>query len=182
MLQKEREKEAGRPVTVEAAAPGFPTLLPAPSGGGVEASGEALDPSLLLVGDEKGRTHIYLGGSVRLGSVETGGSVMSTNVIPKADPEGGTRLAIVGHDFETDQLRLSTARLRLPPTTVLMISQSTALRRHLAHACESLQQARVLWDEARRLGKAWLDRLAELSKSHGGKVISDSVTPDLTGD
>ena len=171
MLQKEREKEAGRPVTLEAAAPSFPTLLPAPSSGVIEGQEEELQRSLLLVGDERGRTHVFLGGSVRLGSIETGGNVLAANVVPSPGPSdsGRTTISIVSHDFETDELRMSAATVRLPPTTLLMVRQSSALRRHLAHACEALQQARVLWDEARRLGKAWMERLSELSKNHGGK-------------
>lgn len=89
MLERERAKEAQRALNLrEAAADGFPTVLTDVRRGETGGTGDEnvksmlrargedhqeTEKSLLCVGDEEGKLHLYLGGSVFLGTVDVGG-------------------------------------------------------------------------------------------------------------
>lgn len=176
MLQKEREKEAGRPLDMSVAAKAFPTLVPGLDNDRDDASAnKPRQLTVLLAGDNKGEVHIYLDGSVFLGSVQVkdGSSVIGTVIRPDATC---TMIAVVGSTPLAPplaKLSLSYIQLSLPPTLVHIAEQSTMLRQSLAHAFEALQEARTLWDESRRIGKSWLARLADLSRAQA------SASPSL---
>lgn len=96
MLQKEREKEAGRPLDMSVAAKAFPTLVPGLDNDRDDASAnKPRQLTVLLAGDNKGEVHIYLDGSVFLGSVQVkdGSSVIGTVIRPDATC---TMIAVVG--------------------------------------------------------------------------------------
>lgn len=163
-LQRERDKEAGRALDLPTSAEGFPTLLP--SGETEQETGS----SILLVGDTNGSVHLYLGGSVFLGSVvlEPGHTVASISVLPSSSST--IRISVLLSSLS--YLRSRSFNLTLPPSLDVFARHSTLLRVAIEHAFEALQEVRVLWDESRRIGRAWLARLAELSKSHGSEFSS----------
>lgn len=185
MLLREREKEAGRALDLTLAAKEFPTLLPAGSRETDKSSGA----SVLLVGDAQGRVHLYLGGSVYLGSVGSSPllddttRVVGATVLPSSS-SSTTRIAILlsspiaSSDSNTTSVITKMFSLSFPPTLEIFTQQSTMLRNAIQHAFELLQEARVLWDESRRIGKAWLARLAELSKTQTGESTA-SLPPLL---
>lgn len=177
MLLREREKEAGRALDMTLAAKDFPTLLPA----GSKETDESSGASVLLVGDAQGRVHLYLGGSVHLGSIGSSpllnerSRVVGATVLPSSSST--TRIAIFlsippASTSNLSSLVTKTFSLSFPPTLEIFTQQSTMLRTAIQHTFESLQEARVLWDESRRIGKAWLARLAELSKTQIGESAS----------
>lgn len=167
---------------MEAAAKEFPTLLPAPEGAKEEngkADGSAAPASVLLVGDEQGSVHLYLGGSVFLGTVvlEQGSKVVGVTVLPSSSSTTRVAVLLSSPSPSPTQLATKTFSLSLPPSLEIFTQQSSMLRTHIQHAFEALQEARTLWDESRRIGKAWLARLAELSKSHGGALATFPLLP-----
>lgn len=196
MLERERAKEAQRPLSMQDAAERFPTLLPAArvddegAGGFGDPKaramlrlrehgdeGDAVEHTVLCVGDEKGGVHLFLGGSVYLGTVEVGGPVLAVTALPSTTTPASAAFAI---HFSTPTSPLSVRHLSLPlPATLSsVLRQSSALRALLQHAFDALQDARSLWDEARRIGKGWLQRIADVSRPHGGAPLSPcSLTP-----
>ena len=180
MLQREREKEMGRALEMQVSAPSFPTLLPIDETGGKKESekrkkGEAVQASVLLVGTDEGSVHLYLGGTVLLGTVklEEGARVLGLTVLPSSSST--TRISVLLSSPQQDPsastlaLKTRSFALSLPPSLELFTQTASLLRSHVSHAFETLQEARALWDESRRIGKAWLARLGELSKGHGGR-------------
>lgn len=169
MLQKEREKEAGRPLNLQESATVFPTLLPSDGIAPASASkqSQATSSSVLLVGDASGAVHLYLGGSVYLGTVqlESGSQVVGVAVLPSTST--ATRLSVT---TQSERVTLHRVALDLPPTLELITQQSTSLRSTIQHAFDALQEARALWDESRRIGKAWMARLADVSKTHASEL------------
>ncbi|SCZ90941.1 BZ3500_MvSof-1268-A1-R1_Chr1-3g02404 [Microbotryum saponariae] len=181
MLQKEREKDMGKPLILNEAAPRFPTLLEES-----RAKGEQGQGSVLVVGQGGGKVTIYYGGSVMLGTVDVGEGldqvqVHGSTTLPWDETEAGTALRnpprgtfrislLVSSNDPADPTsrdwRDRQIKFDLPPTLHLLMTQSTELHRHISHAFEALQSVRTLWDEARRLGKSWLSRISEMSKAH----------------
>ncbi|ORY85393.1 anaphase-promoting complex, cyclosome, subunit 4-domain-containing protein [Leucosporidium creatinivorum] len=162
MLQREREKEMGRAIDLKVASPGFPTLLPSDAPGSTVKE-EEKEQSLLLVGTNTGDLHLYLGGSIHLGSIPLASQIESITI-----PASSSQLSILlSTPLPSPSLTARTLSLPLPPSLHLLAQSATSLRFHLNYACEALQEARGLWEESRRIGKAWLSRLGELSKSHG---------------
>lgn len=161
-LLKEREKEAGRVLKLSLPAPSFPTLLEIPR----NEDGEREKATMLLVGDDVGKVHVYFGGSVYLGSLDLGGEsrVVGASLLPSTSTS--TRIAVLLTN--PSNIRYEAVQLSLPPTLEVLAEQSTHLHALLQHAFESLQSMKVAWDESRRIGKAWMARLAELGKAHAG--------------
>ncbi|GAA6047339.1 hypothetical protein JCM3770_001895 [Rhodotorula araucariae] len=182
MLERERAKEAQRALNMQDAAARFPTLLP-PARAGDDGTTEAGDPkvratlrawggdgneadeTVLCVGDEDGGMHLYLGGSVYLGSVAAGARLVGTTVLPS--PSATTASFALHLSSASAPLSVLHLSLPLPPSLSAVLRQSTALRAHLQYAFDALQDARGLWDEARRIGKGWLQRIADVSRPHG---------------
>ncbi|GAA5834295.1 hypothetical protein JCM9279_004274 [Rhodotorula babjevae] len=187
MLERERAKEAQRPLSMQDAVERFPTLLPAARPEDEAASGEgggdpkvramvrprleggeadAVEHTVLCVGDEKGGCHMFLGGSVYLGSVDVGGPVIAITSLPSSSPVPCASFA-VHLSTSASPLAVRVLALPLPPTLSTILRQSSALRALLQHAFDALQDTRNLWDEARRIGKGWLQRIADVSRPHG---------------
>lgn len=194
MLERERAKEAQRPLNLREAAPRFPTLLPAhrleessdecdskvlallsrrsePDAAGRDQSSEP-EQTIACVCGQDGDVQLLLGGSIHLGSIAVGGRALAVTPLPPstASPSSSSfaiRLAIHIVDA-SDQLLVKTITVPVPATLELVVRQSTALRAILDHAFEALQESRNLWDEARRIGKGWLQRFADVSRPHGG--------------
>ncbi|GAA5914814.1 hypothetical protein JCM8208_005711 [Rhodotorula glutinis] len=186
MLERERAKEAQRPLSMQDAAERFPTLLPGARVEDEGASGAGGDPkvramlrpraeggeadavehTVLCVGDEKGGCHLFLGGSVYLGSVDAGGPIVAITSLPLPSPSATASFA-VHLSTSTSPLSVRELSLPLPATLSAVLRQSSALRALLQHAFDALQDARNLWDEARRIGKGWLQRIADVSRPHG---------------
>ncbi|GAA6011335.1 hypothetical protein JCM8202_003987 [Rhodotorula sphaerocarpa] len=192
MLERERAKEAQRPLNLREAAPRFPTLLPAhrleessdecdskvlallsrrsePDAAGRDQSSEP-EQTIACVCGQDGDVQLLLGGSIHLGSIAVGGRALAVTPLPPstASPSSSSfaiRLAIHIVDA-SDQLLVKTITVPVPATLELVVRQSTALRAILDHAFEALQESRNLWDEARRIGKGWLQRLADISRPH----------------
>ncbi|BGP44776.1 hypothetical protein JCM10450v2_000590 [Rhodotorula kratochvilovae] len=180
MLERERAKEAQRVLSMQDAAGRFPTLLP--SARVDDDAAEAGDPkvramlrvrgaegdegkeTVLCVGDEAGGVHLYLGGSVYLGSIDAGAPVIGITALPSAPATPSFALHL---SSPSSPLSVRALSLPLPPSLPVVLAQSTALRAHLQHAFDALQDARGLWDEARRIGKGWLQRVADVSRPHG---------------
>ncbi|KAI5476372.1 anaphase-promoting complex component Cut20/Apc4 [Pseudohyphozyma bogoriensis] len=171
LLQKEREKEAGRALDLVQSAPGFPTLLPIPSEEDGTNESDKLVETVLLIGDDRGVLHVYLGGAVLLGTVvlTPGSTVVGATVPPSSTPSTFSRVAIVLSSSSAPTPRLSTTTLTftLPPSLAVFAQQSASLHTSISHAFEAFQEVRLLWDESRRVGKAWISRLADLGKPHG---------------
>lgn len=160
MLQREREKEQGRPVEMKTAAPRFPTFV----------DDRRVDElSLLVAGDEGGRVHLFLNGSVLLGSIEVGQPVRGSQVLPSTPGAPSQALAVLLESGTA--LSLRTVDLALPPALVVLAAQSSMLRSALQHAMDALQHARVGWDESRRIGKGWLGRLSETSRAQASTFL-----------
>lgn len=160
MLLRERAKEAGRVLDINLAAPRFPALIAGPGE-------EELEHSILVVGDKCGTVHLYLGGSVHIGNITLQGTTTIAQVTLLPSTDTTCRIALLLSDTKLAS-SLTTISLALPSTTLLVAQQATLLREMLGHAFGALQEARVLWDEARRIAVAWLARLAELGQPHGG--------------
>ncbi|GAA5976800.1 hypothetical protein JCM11641_000875 [Rhodosporidiobolus odoratus] len=184
MLERERAKEAQRALNVREACKavgGFPGALERVRVGeigweGDERVGQALrgneegegeGRTVLVVGDNQGGLALFLGGSVYLGSISlrsSGTYVAGVRLVPPSAPN---TLDFVIHSAAPNSLSLKTLSLPLPPTLVALLSLSTALRAHVSHIFEALQEARNLWDEARRIGKGWLQRITDVARPHG---------------
>ncbi|GAA6058705.1 hypothetical protein JCM10212_003393 [Sporobolomyces blumeae] len=185
MLERERAKEAQRALNLRAAASeGFPTFLSdvrpdetsSTGDGRVKAmmtrKGEEHDETeetILCVGDEAGQVHLYLGGSVYLGSVETGegNSVVGLTVWEPSPSSSTATIRLAVHTSTSSSLAVRDLILTAPPTFELVVRQSSAMRATIQHAFEALQEVRNLWDEARRIGKGWLQRVADVSRPQG---------------
>ncbi|CEQ38948.1 SPOSA6832_00426 [Sporobolomyces salmonicolor] len=188
MLERERAKEAQRVLNLREATPGgFPTVLPdgrpddaAQTGdagvrGMLRVKGETQDETektVLCVGDSQGMVHLYLGGSVFLGSVNAGEGdfIVGITVLHSSPSSTSAHLAIYTALSASESISpLSLRRLSfpLPPSLQLVIRQSSALRATIQHVFEALQEVRDLWDEARRIGKGWLQRITDVSRPHG---------------
>ena len=185
MLERERAKEAQRVLNIrDAAFGGFPTLLsdvrPDEMGNTgdekvksmLRSSGEAHDETektVLCIGDEDGKLHLYLGGSVFLGTVPIGEStsIVGLQVLPSSSSKA--RFAVYSASSST--LSISRLSLPIPPSLQLVLRQSSALRATIQHAFEAFQEVRNLWDEARRIGKGWLQRIADVSRPQGGELL-----------
>ncbi|GAA5995013.1 uncharacterized protein JCM10292_004488 [Rhodotorula paludigena] len=179
MLERERAKEAQRPLSMKDAAERFPTVPPpARTAEEVDELGDAKvraavdlgsataeGQTVLCVGDDKGGVHLYLAGSVYLGSVTVAGPVRAITAIPSTS---ASTASFAIHCAPTPtSLAVQRLAVPLPPSLDTVLRQSTALRAHLEHAFEALQEARNHWDEARRIGKGWLQRIADLSRPNG---------------
>ncbi|GAA5876329.1 hypothetical protein JCM3774_003724 [Rhodotorula dairenensis] len=194
MLERERAKEAQRPLSMRDAAPQFPTLLPsidaldaanetddlkilamlgkrradddvAPSKDGSVPT--AREQTLSLLAGEKGDVQLFFGGCVQLGSVHVGGRVLAVIPIPPSPAHPiDSRVAVHVAD-PSGQVAVRILSVSLRPTLGVVVRQSSASRAFLEHAFEALQEARNLWDEARRIGKGWLQRVADVSRPHG---------------
>lgn len=198
MLERERAKEAQRPLNMRDAAPRFPTLLPSVDtldGANEEddtkvlamlgtreddeavptkdSSGMAApEQTLSCLAGEKGDIQLLLGGCIQLGSVNVGGRVLAVTAIPPSSSEPtASRLALHVVD-SSGNLAVRILSVTLQPTLEIVVRQSSASRAILEHAFEALQEARNLWDEARRIGKGWLQRIADVSRPHGGEPSS----------
>ncbi|GAA6032826.1 hypothetical protein JCM8097_000815 [Rhodosporidiobolus ruineniae] len=189
MLERERAKEAQRALSVveatKGAEGGWPTVLLPPSSsahGGDECAGdlvvrEALRPgvgaratqTLLVVGDRRGAVHLFLGGSVLLGSfpiAEAGGAAIAAASLLPSSPSA-LHLSLHLLSPSASSLAVRPLSLPLPPSLPTLLALSTSLLAHLSHAFEALQEARNAWDEARRIGKGWLQRVKDVSRPHG---------------
>lgn len=173
-LLKEREKLAGRALNLSESAPGFPGLLPEERNRLVERK----DMDLLVIADRLGRVHLYLGGSFLFATInfDVTTEIVNAAVFPSTD---GTTLRLALLSRSESLLNTSIIVLQLPQTLSLFLKEVTALRELLQHCFKALQEARVLWDEARRIGTAWLGRLTDLSADHGGEFISERVETKL---
>ncbi|GAA5923221.1 uncharacterized protein JCM15063_003574 [Sporobolomyces koalae] len=187
MLERERAKEAQRALNLrEAAIGGFPTVLSDQRPDEVEATGDAhvramlrtkgarhdeTERSLLCVGDDKGYVHLYLGGNIYVGSVDhrrpTGEStaIVGVRVLPTSPDNSKVQFAV--YTADPMELLFEQMSLPIPPSLRVIIRQSSALRATLQHAFEALQEVRNLWDESRRIGKGWLQRVADVSRPQG---------------
>ncbi|GAA5908343.1 uncharacterized protein JCM6883_004356 [Sporobolomyces salmoneus] len=185
MLERERAKEAQRVLNLrEATSPGgFPSVLsdvrPDELGGTgdekvkamLRVKGERHDEterSILCVGDEEGKLHLYLGGSVYLGTVDAGGEgngIVGIRVLPSTSTSSTVRFLVQISSAET--LVCRQLSLPIPSSLELVIRQSSAIRSTIQHAFEALQEVRNLWDESRRIGKGWLQRVADVSRPQG---------------
>ena len=196
MLERERAKEAQRPLSMRDAAPRFPTLLPSVDtlDGANEDddakvlamlgkragddpvptkdSGGVLEQTLSCLAGEKGDVQLLFGGCIQLGSVNVGGRVLAVTAIPPSSSEPtASRLAL--HVVNpSGNLTVRIMSVTLQPTLEIVVRTSSASRAILEHAFEALQEARNLWDEARRIGKGWLQRIADVSRPHGGEPSS----------
>ncbi|GAA5850232.1 hypothetical protein JCM8547_001052 [Rhodosporidiobolus lusitaniae] len=195
MLERERAKEAQRALSIRDACvgieggAGWPTMVvPLRTGGGEgdeqveeamrfarrereEVGGRGGGKTLLVVGDSEGKVHLYLGGSVFLGSFPASlsssspSSILHLSLLPSSSPTS-LRLALYSSPTPSS-LSLHPLSLTLPPSLSSIVALSTALHSHTLHAFSALQEARNAWDEARRIGKGWLVRLADVSRPHG---------------
>lgn len=174
-LLREREKEAGRILNLNTSAPKFPILLEVPSSG----SGGAGKNSILIIGDSNGKIHLYLGGSVFLGSfsISDESSIVSATILPSSpsattattsSTKNSTEIKISLLLSSPSKLSSKTLTISLPNSLEILTQQSTNLKLKLEHAFEALQEVKVLWDESRRIGKVWMARLDELGGFHGG--------------
>ncbi|GAA6001909.1 hypothetical protein JCM10207_002375 [Rhodosporidiobolus poonsookiae] len=191
MLERERAKEAQRALSLADACGGagaWPTLVPVERGDGALSEtgdekvrammrvgrGEGAERSVLCVGDDEGRVHLYLGGSVFLGSfplsLSTAANIASTSLLPSA-----SSFTLHTHLLAASALSIIPLHIPLPPTLQLVLRVSSALRACVAHAFEALQEARGLWDEARRLGKGWVQRVADTARPHGVTTPAPSL-------
>lgn len=196
MLERERAKEAQRALNLRESSGtnGFPTVLsdvrPEEVGGsgdervrsmlrerGDEGQGERqeTDKTILCVGDEGGMVHLYLGGNVFLGTVkagEEGMGIVGVRVLPPLPRDGSSSTTARFAVYLASDTTLSTRRLSLPipPSLQLVVRQASAVRATVQHAFEALQEVRNLWDEARRIGKGWLQRVADVSRPQGGEA------------
>lgn len=152
MLAKERDKEATRPLEFAklAAEVHLPVLAPTSSA----QQGEQSSNSLLFVGN-----YAWLDGSIYIGRLRSPRS--HSLVIPRAPP---LQLASVASG---SLCALSSPQV--PRTLVLLVRSISRLRNYLQHACDALHESRVAFDEARRVAKAWLSRVAELGRGAGWK-------------
>ncbi|GAA5835238.1 hypothetical protein JCM11251_006654 [Rhodosporidiobolus azoricus] len=178
MLERERAKEAQRVLSVAMACPaGWPKLLsssPAshPADQAERVSGaEGERWTLLVVGTSAGKVHLFLSGSIFLGTLS----------LPSPSPLLGVSLLPSSSTPTLSLLSPSTAHptpLHLPASLPPLLSLSTSLHTHLSHTLSSIQSARQEWDEARRLGKSWMQRIADVSRPHG--VLAPPGTQLLT--
>ncbi|BGP21642.1 hypothetical protein JCM10295v2_000517 [Rhodotorula toruloides] len=195
MLERERAKEAQRPLNLPSAIGGgarFPRL--AATGGttvgtdapefGDEAVKTALrlregeggrfldENSVLCVGGANGAVDVFLGGSVYLGTLDVNGKVYAITVFPysASDLAEPAISLLVHHSTSFAPLTISRLTIPTPSTLAAVLHLSTALSAHFEHAFEALQGARNMWDEARRIGKGWLQRIADVSRPHGVKT------------
>ncbi|BGP12724.1 hypothetical protein JCM10213v2_000641 [Rhodosporidiobolus nylandii] len=174
MLERERAKEAQRALSLRDACAGeggFPAWMAVPPAGGEEGDGDPLireamrsrgvQGSVLVVGDSAGRMHLFLGGSVFLGTspASSSSAILSVSLLSSSS----NALDLTAHS----PIASRALRVPLPPTLPLLLNLSTALRAHLSHAFSALQEARNTWDEARRIGKGWLQRVTDVARPHG---------------
>lgn len=186
MLERERAKEAQRALNLRESAPsGFPTLLIDRRPDQFEGTGDEnvkamlrtrslehdeTEKTVLCVGDEDGKLHLYLGGSVFLGSIDvgdTGNAIIQIRVLP---PTSSSAIRFLIHLSSNLQLYSRQLALPVPSSIQLVIRQSSAIRATIQHAFEALQEVRNLWDESRRIGKGWLQRVADVSRPQGGEA------------
>lgn len=198
MLERERAKEAQRPLNMREAAPRFPTLLPSVDTLdiasedddakvlamlGERAEDDAVptkvggrmttpEQTLSCLAGEKGDVQLLLGGCIQLGSVNVGGRVLAVTAIPPSSAEATASRLALHVVAPSGNLAVRILSITLQPTLELVVRQSSASRAILEHAFEALQEARNLWDEARRIGKGWLQRIADVSRPHGGEHSS----------
>lgn len=169
MLQREREKEAGRPLNLQESAPNFPSLLSQPSpersNPHLPHKAEDTSASVLAVGHSNGEVHMYLGGTVLLGTIRLGEGHRIAKVCALPSTSASARFAVTTSSVA--DLSMHKFELTIPSSLEMLTRHATLLRYLIQHAFEALQEARALWDESRRIGKAWMARLADLSKSHG---------------
>lgn len=196
MLERERAKEAQRPLSMRDAAPRFPTLSPSVDALGTANETDDLkvlamlgqrrtddevalakdgsvpaahEHTLSFLAGNKGDVQLFFGGCVQLGSVHVGGRVLAVTAIPPSPMHPHqSRIAVHVAD-PSGLLAVRIVSVSLRPTLGIVARQSSAARAILEHAFEALQEARNLWDEARRIGKGWLQRIADVSRPHGGK-------------
>ncbi|PRQ72613.1 Anaphase-promoting complex, cyclosome, subunit 4-domain containing protein [Rhodotorula toruloides] len=189
MLERERAKEAQRALNMQSAigeGGRFPRLAAAaetadagdaPSFGdgavravlrlrkGKDGSDE---DSVLCAGGEDGAVHVFLGGSVYLGSIDVGGNVLAITAVPSSPDLAEPAISLlVHHSIPSAPLAISRLHIPTPSTLPTVLHVSTTLNAHFEHAFEALQGARNMWDEARRIGKGWLQRIADVSRPHG---------------
>lgn len=163
LLLKEREKEAGRKLEIPLT---FPTLLPRIAELDPEREGE-----LLLLATESGQLRFYLGGTIYIGDYRLPPSASLLNACIHPTPSSShttTQISLLVISAETKAISSIPLSLHLPPTWSLLAEQVTLVRSLLHGGFESFQEARGLWEESRRIGKAWVGRLTELSKGHEG--------------
>ncbi|CDR39216.1 RHTO0S04e02916g1_1 [Rhodotorula toruloides] len=190
MLERERAKEAQRALSMRSAigeegrfprlaamggalvgtdAPEFgdeavrAILRPQESG-----DGRAEDESVLCAGGADGAVHVFLGGSVYLGSIGVGGKVHAITAVPSSPDLAEPAISVlVHHSTSSTPLAVSRVDIPTPSTLPTVLHVSSTLSAHFEHAFEALQGARNMWDEARRIGKGWLQRIADVSRPHG---------------
>jgi len=195
MLERERAKEAQRSLNIrEAATNGFPTLLSDARSiqreGGTTGDdkvktmlkigrrNDETEKSILCVGDESGKLHLYLGGSVYLGTVDVDGSeIVGIQFLPSLSTTSSTSsnsstARFLIHTSSNSILSSRHLSLPVPSSLRLVVRQSSALRATIQHAFEALQEVRNLWDESRRIGKGWLQRVTDVSRPQGGESFS----------
>ncbi|KAK4058070.1 hypothetical protein OIO90_000809 [Microbotryomycetes sp. JL221] len=167
MLQKEREKDAGRPINLQASATtSWSNLLPMKQTQTTDVEVSKLD-SLLIVGDSEGNVHLYLDGTVHVSSINIGieSKVVSATVINSSNNKSSPQLVICFIQNSTT-FKSQTIDINLPTTMSQFVQQTDLLGQLMKHAMDGLQEARTLWDESRRLSKGWLSRISDLSSSH----------------
>lgn len=176
LLLKEREKEAGRKLEIPQ---NFPTLLPRTAETDADREGE-----LLLLSTESGQLRFYLGGTIYIGShqLPPSTSLLGASLHPDPAPphpststSTTTQLSLLVFSTTTHTIASLPLSNQLPPTWSLLAEQVTLVRSLLHAAFESFQEARGLWEESRRIGKAWVGRLNELSKANKGASALSAV-------
>ncbi|KAM0793203.1 hypothetical protein ACM66B_000673 [Microbotryomycetes sp. NB124-2] len=164
MLQKEREKEAGRPLQMATSAKGWPALLPSKQLDRDKMADWSLS-SALVIGVAQGATHVYLEGTIFLATIaiEPNTMVAAAQVVNVRGQQPRICLSVLDSD---SQLLHRTLQPKLPAHLCQFLVQADLLRQMTQHAVDGLQEGRTVWDESRRLGKGWLARINDLSSSH----------------
>ncbi|KAK4054867.1 hypothetical protein OIV83_000791 [Microbotryomycetes sp. JL201] len=164
MLQREREKEAGRALQMITSAKNWPALLPLKQVDPERLPEWALS-SVLLIGDTAGTVHIFLEGTIYLASVglEQDSSIVAVQLVNSPGQQPRICVSVVRSGSQLLQTMLQP---KLPAHMCQFLVQVDLLRQMMQHAVDALQEGRTIWDESRRLGKGWLSRISDLSSSH----------------
>lgn len=131
--------------------------------------------SLLAITDAHA-THLFLDGTICLGSVPSGGGGGSTLIGGDATELALLAPALVG----------ATLRLPLVGSTQYAVSAlaqlSTAVHTHLAYACDACEVARHAWMHgARPKAAEWRHHMYDVSKRHASDVRAELMLALVTG-
>jgi hypothetical protein len=110
------------------------------------------------------RLHLFLGGSLRLGSLglPPSSKTLAGSFLPSSTDTLG--LFVLIHN----QLQHMTLSIPLDRQLGLLAKAATSLRSFFDHAFRSLDDATGTWEDAKSMGDKWLERQRTNSRGQGG--------------